>query len=304
MDDETPGDPDGWVDRHGDGLYRYALLRVGDPDRAADLVQETFLHALRSFESFSGRSSERTWLIGILKHKIIDQVRTSARRESPATMSRQPPHASVRSEFDPSGHWRTGPASWTGEPGRLAETREFWETLGSCLAKLPPGLADAFLLRELDGETSASVQERLAITRPTSGPASTAPGHCSGNAWKRPGSALGSIPPPLLEPSSERLNPAMGQPREIWRLLNLPCRGMTRLASESLDRDLGRIERVALRTHLLICAPCRRYFRQIKTIGQTLRRFTTAFETDAPTTGPTLPDEVRERIKRRLEAGE
>ena len=92
----------------------------------------------------------------------------------------------------------------------------------------------------------------------------------------------------------------MGQPREIWRLLNLPCQGMTRLASESLDRDLGRVERVALRTHLLICAPCRRYFKQIKILGQTLRRFTTALEADTPTAGPTLPQNVRTRIKARI----
>ena len=79
---------------------------------------------------------------------------------------------------------------------------------------------------------------------------------------------------------------------------------MTRLASESLDRDLGRVERLALRTHLVVCTPCRRYFQQIKTLGQTLRRFTTALDTDEPTTGPTLPDDVRARIKARLEAEE
>ena len=158
MGDVMERDAEGWVDRHGDGLYRYALLRLGDPDRAADVVQETFLHALRSVESFEGRSSERTWLVGILKHKIIDQMRATTRQ------SAREPLASVRSEFDPSGFWRNGPASWAGEPGQLAETREFWETLGSCLAKLPPGLADAFLLRELDGEPSATIQERLAIT--------------------------------------------------------------------------------------------------------------------------------------------
>ena len=158
MGDAIGFDAEGWVDRHGDGLYRYALLRLGDPDGAADVVQETFLHALRSFNSFAGRSSERTWLVGILKHKIIDQIRATNRR------SVREPVTSIRSEFDASGHWRNGPASWVGEPGQLAESREFWETLGSCLSKLPPGLADAFLLRELDGETSADVQERLSIT--------------------------------------------------------------------------------------------------------------------------------------------
>ena len=157
MNDETASDPEGWVDRHGDSLYRYALVRLGDPDRAADLVQETFLHALRAAGSFSGRSSERTWLVGILKHKMIDQWRSSTRRE--AAVPSAPP-----AEFDESGHWLRSPRAWAGEPTRAAEAREFWDAFAACLAKLPPGLADAFLLRELDGVESAEVQARLAIT--------------------------------------------------------------------------------------------------------------------------------------------
>jgi hypothetical protein len=60
-------DPEAWVDRHGDGLYRYARLRLRSPDLAADVVQETFLEALRARHSFAGRSSERAWLVGILR---------------------------------------------------------------------------------------------------------------------------------------------------------------------------------------------------------------------------------------------
>ena len=94
----------------------------------------------------------------------------------------------------------------------------------------------------------------------------------------------------------------MGRLRDVWRLLNLPCRGMNRLASESLDRDLGRAERIALRSHLLYCTPCRRYFRQIRRLGQALRRFADRLETAEPLPGPALPADIRERIKRRLEA--
>ena len=56
----------------------------------------------------------------------------------------------------------------------------------------------------------------------------------------------------------------MSRLKTLWCLLNLPCEGMSRLASESLDRDLGRLERVALRSHLLYCAACRRFQRQIQ----------------------------------------
>ena len=94
----------------------------------------------------------------------------------------------------------------------------------------------------------------------------------------------------------------MGRLIEAWRLLNLPCRAMTELASESLDRDLGRVERIALRSHLLYCAPCRRYLRQIQRIGQALHELADRVEADdSPMiSGPPLPDEVREEIKRKL----
>ena len=162
MSDDQAGEPGGWVDRHGDCLYRYALLRLRDPELAADVVQETFLHALRSRHSFTGRSSERTWLVGILKHKVVDQIRTAGRRQ--AASNGLAADAGSRSEFGGDGGWRVGPASWRGDPGRDIETREFWDALGGCLSKLPQGLADAFFLRELDGLSAHEVQQHLGIT--------------------------------------------------------------------------------------------------------------------------------------------
>lgn len=85
-----------------------------------------------------------------------------------------------------------------------------------------------------------------------------------------------------------------------WHLLNLPCEGLTQLASESLDRDLGRLERVALRSHLIYCAPCRRYVRQIRILRLALRHLAARLEADGPMPGPNLPDEVRDSIKRAL----
>jgi RNA polymerase sigma factor (sigma-70 family) len=75
-------DPHRWVDDHGDCLYRYALVRVRTPEVAEDLVQETLLVAVRSKDNFAGRSSERSWLIGILKNKIIDYYRKLGRETS------------------------------------------------------------------------------------------------------------------------------------------------------------------------------------------------------------------------------
>jgi hypothetical protein len=92
----------------------------------------------------------------------------------------------------------------------------------------------------------------------------------------------------------------MNRLKQCWLLLNLPCEGMSRLASESLDRELSRAERVALSLHTLYCGACRRFERQITLVSRTLRQLASRMETDKPLPGPRLPDQVREEIKRAL----
>jgi RNA polymerase sigma-70 factor (ECF subfamily) len=166
MTDEQATDPGHWVDRHGDVLYRYALLRLRAPDVAADVVQETFVEALRARDSFGGRSSERTWLIGILRHKVVDHLRRSGREQ--AAGNGVPAGASTATSagpvFDRRGHWRVGPAAWSLDPARDLESREFWDVLQRCLSQLPPGLAHAFVLREVEGMDAEETREVLGIT--------------------------------------------------------------------------------------------------------------------------------------------
>ena len=71
-DPDTHAPAEQWLEEHGTAMYRYALLRLRDPDKAEEAVQETLLAALQAYDKFSGGSSVRTWLIGILKHKIFD----------------------------------------------------------------------------------------------------------------------------------------------------------------------------------------------------------------------------------------
>src|SRR5260370_16889904 len=78
----APTNPERWVDEHGDCLFRYALVRVRRREVAEDLVQDTLLAAIRSREKFAGQSSERSWLTGILKHKISDYLRKLGRKTS------------------------------------------------------------------------------------------------------------------------------------------------------------------------------------------------------------------------------
>ena len=61
---------------------RFALLQWRNETAAEDAVQETMVAAIRGADSFAGGSSVRTWLVGILKHKIIDSIRKSSREQS------------------------------------------------------------------------------------------------------------------------------------------------------------------------------------------------------------------------------
>ena len=97
------GDPQLWVDEHGDALYRYALSQLGDRSAAEDLVQETFLAALTARERFRGGSSARTWLISVLRHKLVDHWRRVGRRERLADPEAL--EVDVPTAFDERGRW-------------------------------------------------------------------------------------------------------------------------------------------------------------------------------------------------------
>ncbi len=157
-----PVDPSGWVDRYGDSLFRYAMLRVGDRSRAEDLVQETFLAALKGRGSFSGDSSEATWLVAILKHKIVDHFRRQSREVSLPEGGL--PESPRNDPFDADGHWIGGPAEWRWNPADVFRQKEFIEQLTKCLAGLSPNLAGAFTLREIDGADTKEICKVLGVT--------------------------------------------------------------------------------------------------------------------------------------------
>ena len=94
MDRGRYAGPVGWVDAHGDYLFNFAIGQVRATDIAEDLLQETFLAAVRAQQKFSGRSSERTWLVGILRHKIYDHLRKTC-RERAVRVERRPVRGGV-----------------------------------------------------------------------------------------------------------------------------------------------------------------------------------------------------------------
>ncbi len=154
--------PEKWVDEHGNHLYRFALGRLRSPELAENAVQETFLAALQAKSKFAGKSSERTWLIGILKHKIIDYYRKKY-REIPAS-DLQSEDQAINSFFDYTGHPNKFPSNWMPDPRELAGNHEFWEVFEGCLKKLPKATAEAFSLREVDKVESKEICKVLNIT--------------------------------------------------------------------------------------------------------------------------------------------
>jgi RNA polymerase sigma-70 factor (ECF subfamily) len=159
---EVALEPEAWVDQHGDSLFRFAVLRVHDPEVASDLVQETFLEALRVRDTFSGRSSVRTWLVAILKHKIVDRLRRLGREQR--FQGGGASEDGTEGMFDRHGHWLTPPLDWGSDPLREYERREFWEVIGRCLSRIPPHLADAFLDREVEGLSREAICRQVKIT--------------------------------------------------------------------------------------------------------------------------------------------
>ncbi|RJP16580.1 MAG: sigma-70 family RNA polymerase sigma factor [Candidatus Abyssobacteria bacterium SURF_5] len=155
-------DPDSLLEEYGDYLFRYALVRVRNRDVAEDMVQETLLAAVRGKEQYRGQASVRTWLVGIVKHKILDYFRKRQREHSfDATSS----EASAGNDlFDSSGKWKTFPSHWSESPAKLLEKKEFWEKFESCMTQMPERLANIFGLRELDGLETAEICKILDIS--------------------------------------------------------------------------------------------------------------------------------------------
>jgi len=155
--------PERWLDEHGAALYKYALVHTRDEHRAEEAVQETLLAALQALDRFTGRASVRTWLIGILKHKIMDMFRRDAREVALDEPDEVVEEAAMEDNFAPDGHWSTRLADW-GDPVRALESSQFMAILQRCLDALPPRLARLFLLREVMEEDSENICKELAIT--------------------------------------------------------------------------------------------------------------------------------------------
>ncbi len=166
MDDLAKADsktlnPAAWVDEHGDYLYRYAISRLREGEAAEEVVQETFVAALRHVDQYQAKGSERAWLLGILKRKIIDLIRARNRTTSLDAEDAADPSEAL---FDRGGSWQKEIRSAGHAPLDSLEREEFWLILRACLETLPARQADVFVLREMNDQSTEEICKELEIT--------------------------------------------------------------------------------------------------------------------------------------------
>lgn len=150
------------LQQHRSYLLRYAILQLRDPSLAEDTVQETLMAALES-KSYSAQSSLRTWLTGILKHKIMDVLRKRAREPQLDVSEDGDENELVEALFRENGRWAAPPQAWN-EPEQAMENTHFWEVFEQCNRHMPLNTARAFMMREFMDMTTEEICQELSIS--------------------------------------------------------------------------------------------------------------------------------------------
>lgn len=149
--------PDNWINNYSDYLYNYTITRVNDKEIAQDLVQDTFFAGLKSMKNFKGEASERTWLVSILKRKIIDHYRKINSNKGKAEV-----RISYKDDSETEGDWLeervADPFDKTAEDN--LENEELGLAIHNCLGKIPEKQAKIFKMKTmLNYETEAICNE-------------------------------------------------------------------------------------------------------------------------------------------------
>ena len=155
MNQETL-DPTNWVDKYSDEMYRFALLRVKNEGDIDDILQNTILAALQAKDTFEGRSTEKTWLFGILKNKLMEYYRET-KRNYKYQLELNDEGDPCESEFDGKGHWQALPFSWGIDPEDAVENKQVYQILAECIDQLSPKFRQLYVLREIEEQDSEMI---------------------------------------------------------------------------------------------------------------------------------------------------
>ena len=160
--------PIDWVDLYGDYLYNYTCFRIRDKSVAEDLVQETFLSALKGYDRFQGKSSVKTWLVTILKNKIIDYYRSAVSKEK--NVEDIELYNETEDIYYKSGRWKDywditkDPVKKDFSPEEYVANKEFWKIFNRCLSDLPDSFKAVFVLREMEDKKTEDICNDLQLT--------------------------------------------------------------------------------------------------------------------------------------------
>lgn len=149
---------------HQNYLLRFARLQLRNDAWAEDAVSETVLAALAKPQAFGSRSQLKTWLVGILKHKIIDALRHHSREACILDTSDEGDADPLDYiGFKADGHFAQTPADW-GNPAEEISSRQFFEVLDACTNKLPATQGRLFLMREWLELSSEEICKEMSLT--------------------------------------------------------------------------------------------------------------------------------------------
>ncbi len=163
LDGKPKINPEEWVNNYGDYLYNYAYTRVSSKETAEDLVQETFISGLKSVSSFRGDSTALTWLMSILKRKIIDYYRKKSNKKEHNLSSFSSP---FQDEEGIKGHWilERAPKDWQRESNSPLREEEFNRIMEICLAGLPAKWRGVFVLKVMEELETSEVCKEMGCT--------------------------------------------------------------------------------------------------------------------------------------------
>lgn len=143
---------------------KFARLQLRNDAWAEDAVSETVLAALAKPQAFGNRSQLKTWLVGILKHKVVDAIRHHSREVS-GLESTDDDQADPLDHiaFKTDGHFAHTPADW-GNPEQDLNSRQFFAVLEACASRLPANQGRLFLMREWLELSSEEICKELQLT--------------------------------------------------------------------------------------------------------------------------------------------
>lgn len=158
---KSENDPKNWFAEYSAELHKFAMRRLGDPELAEEMVQDTFVSGFQAIDQYRGTGRPGAWLMGILRRKIIDYYRRKGRR---LTKSIDDSEFLANQVYDSKGNWRSFPRIFGRRPSQDMENDEIWEAFEDCIQSLPKRQAAAFELKEIEDVGSAEICRRLDIS--------------------------------------------------------------------------------------------------------------------------------------------